>query len=159
MKVFTLTNAYGLELRALNYGGTIVSFAVPDRKGDVGDVVLGHDSLEDYVSDSAYFGAIIGRFANRIAGARFSVDGKTYRLTANDDANHLHGGRRGFLAPLPPYSCSSDVRCSNWRFPWIRRRTASAWVWRVLYTDSVPRRAAAAWESGWGGCCASIAFS
>jgi aldose 1-epimerase len=94
--VFTLTNGHGLELRALTYGGTIVSLSVPDRKGDLGDVVLGHDSLEEYVGDSCYFGAIIGRYANRIAGARFTVDGKPYRLTANDDANHLHGGRRGF---------------------------------------------------------------
>jgi len=94
--VFTLTNGHGLGLRALTYGGTIVSLSAPDRKGDVADVVLGHDSLEDYVSDTSYFGAIVGRFANRIAGARFTVDGKTYRLTANDGANHLHGGRTGF---------------------------------------------------------------
>src|SRR5439155_18807939 len=87
---------HGLELRAVTYGGTIVSLSVPDRDGRVADVVLGHDSLEDYISDSSYFGAIIGRFANRIAGARFSVDGKQYRLTANDGPNHLHGGRTGF---------------------------------------------------------------
>src|SRR5688572_17802307 len=60
------------------------------------DVVLGHDSLEEYRSDSSYFGAIIGRFANRIAGARFTVDGTPYRLVANDGPNHLHGGRTGF---------------------------------------------------------------
>src|SRR5512132_4088706 len=69
--IFTLTNAHGLELRALTYGGTIVSLSVPDRNGAVADVVLGHDSLEDYISDTSYFGAIIGRYANRIADARF----------------------------------------------------------------------------------------
>jgi aldose 1-epimerase len=96
VNLFTLTNRHGLELRVLNYGGIIVSLSVPDRKGDVADVVLGHDSLQDYISDTSYFGAIIGRYANRIAGAQFTVDGKTYRLTANDGQNHLHGGRRGF---------------------------------------------------------------
>src|SRR5215210_5583833 len=78
------------------YGGTIVSLSVPDRDGRMADVVLGHDLLEEYVRDSSYFGAIVGRFANRIAGARFTLDGKPYRLTANDGPNHLHGGRTGF---------------------------------------------------------------
>jgi aldose 1-epimerase len=93
---FTLANAHGLELRAVTYGGTILSLSIPDRDGHVADVVLGRDSLEEYLSDSSYFGAIIGRFANRISGARFTVDGKQYRLTANDGPNHLHGGRTGF---------------------------------------------------------------
>ena len=66
---------------------------------------LADDSLEDYISDSSYFGAIIGRFANRIAGARFTVDGKEYRLTANDGPNHLHGGRTGFAG-----SCGAPLR-------------------------------------------------
>jgi aldose 1-epimerase len=94
--VFTLANAHGLELRVLTYGGIIVSLTVPDRDGRMADVVLGHDSLEEYLSDSSYFGAIIGRFANRIAGGRFTVDGKPYQLAANDGPNHLHGGRTGF---------------------------------------------------------------
>jgi aldose 1-epimerase len=96
VEVFTLTNARGLELRAATYGGIIVSLSVPDRDGRVTDIVLGHDSLEQYISDSSYFGALVGRFANRIANARFTVDGKTYRLIANDGPNHLHGGRIGF---------------------------------------------------------------
>jgi aldose 1-epimerase len=87
VEAFTLTNAHGLEARAATYGGTIVSLSVPDRDGRVADVVLGHDSLEEYIGGSNYFGAIIGRFANRIANARFTVDGKTYRLAANDGAN------------------------------------------------------------------------
>jgi aldose 1-epimerase len=96
VEAFTLTNVHGLEVRAATYGGIILSLSVPDRDGRVADVVLGHDSLEEYISDSSYFGAIIGRFGNRIANARFTVDGKTYRLAANDGPNHLHGGRTGF---------------------------------------------------------------
>jgi aldose 1-epimerase len=96
VEVFILRNAHGLELRTATYGGIIVSLSVPDRHGRLADVVLGHDALENYISDSSYFGAIIGRFANRIAGARFTVDGRPYRLTANDGRNHLHGGRTGF---------------------------------------------------------------
>jgi aldose 1-epimerase len=96
VEVFTLTNQHGLELRVLSYGGTIVSLSVPGRNGDFADVVLGHDSLEEYVSNTSYFGAIVGRYANRIASARFTLNGKTYRLSANDGPHHLHGGRVGF---------------------------------------------------------------
>ncbi|OGT96389.1 MAG: galactose mutarotase [Gemmatimonadetes bacterium RIFCSPLOWO2_02_FULL_71_11] len=96
VEVFTLTNAHGLEVRAGTYGGIIVSLFVPDRDGRMADVVLGHDSLDGYLRGSLYFGAIVGRFGNRIANARFIVDGMTYRLVANDGRNHLHGGLRGF---------------------------------------------------------------
>jgi aldose 1-epimerase len=93
---FTLVNPHGLELRAITYGGIIVSLFVPDRDGRVADVVLGHDTIEDYVEDSSYFGAIVGRCANRIAGGRFTVDGTPYQLATNHGPNHLHGGVRGF---------------------------------------------------------------
>lgn len=96
VEVFTLTNAHGLEVRAATYGGIIVSLFVPDRDGRMADVVLGHDSLDGYLRDSQYFGAIVGRFGNRIANARFTVDGTTYRLVANDGRNHLHGGLKAF---------------------------------------------------------------
>jgi aldose 1-epimerase len=96
VEVFTLTNAHGLEVRAATYGGIIVSLFVPDRDGRMADVVLGHDSLDAYLRGSLYFGAIVGRFCNRIANARFTVDGMTYRLVANDGRNHLHGGLKGF---------------------------------------------------------------
>lgn len=96
VEVFTLTNAQSLAVRAATYGGTIVSLTVPDRDGHLADIVLGHDSIEGYIGDSNYFGAIIGRFANRIAKARFTVDGDTYQLAANNGPNHLHGGRIGF---------------------------------------------------------------
>ena len=96
VEVFTLTNGPGLEVRAATYGGIIVSLSVPDRDGRMADVVLGHDSLDGYLRGSLYLGAIVGRFANRIANARFTVDGTTYRLAANHGRHHLHGGLKGF---------------------------------------------------------------
>lgn len=94
--VFTLTNGTGTEVRAITYGGIIVSIRVPDRDGRLGDIVLGYDTLDGYVAKSPYFGCITGRYANRIARARFTLDGRTYQLAANDGPNHLHGGVRGF---------------------------------------------------------------
>jgi aldose 1-epimerase len=85
-----------MEVQVAAYGGVILSLRVPDRDGRMGDVVLGFDRLEDYVADRAFFGALIGRYANRIGGARFELDGREHRLPANDGANHLHGGPRGF---------------------------------------------------------------
>jgi aldose 1-epimerase len=94
--VFTLTNAGGLEVRAITYGGIIVSLRTPDREGGFADIVLGYDALDGYLTDSPYFGAIVGRYGNRIAGGRFTLDGETYALATNDGPNHLHGGVRGF---------------------------------------------------------------
>jgi aldose 1-epimerase len=94
--VFTLRNGHGMEVRAITYGGIIISLRVPDRSGTVGDVVLGYDSLSGYLKDSPYFGAIVGRYGNRIAKGRFTLDGVTYRLATNNGPNHLHGGLRGF---------------------------------------------------------------
>jgi aldose 1-epimerase len=96
VEVYTLTNAAGLEVRAITYGATIVSLKTPDRAGRLGDIVLGHDQLAGYLDKSPYFGAIVGRYGNRIAKARFTLDGKTYALAANNGPNHLHGGVRGF---------------------------------------------------------------
>ena len=96
MSQYTLKNAHGMELRVLDYGGIIVSLAVPDRTGRVDDVVLGFDRLQAYERSSLYFGAIIGRFGNRIARGRFTLDGRTYMLATNDGPNHLHGGMKGF---------------------------------------------------------------
>lgn len=93
---FTLTNAHGVEVRAINYGAIITSIKTPDRNGTLGDIVYGYDSLPDYVRDKSYFGSLVGRFANRIAHAQFALDGHTYTLAANDGANALHGGVRGF---------------------------------------------------------------
>ena len=93
---FTLSNSHGLEACAISFGGTITSIRTPDRHGQIGDIVLGFNSLEGYVGAHPYFGAIVGRYANRIAGGRFTIDGVDYALATNNGRNHLHGGRKGF---------------------------------------------------------------
>jgi len=94
---FTLTNASGMEVSILNYGGTVTKLFVPDKNGKPGDVVLGFDSFDGYQQkNDPYFGSLVGRYANRIAHARFTLDGKTYSLAANDHGNSLHGGNKGF---------------------------------------------------------------
>jgi aldose 1-epimerase len=93
---FTLTNASGIELRTIDYGGIVVSLRTPDRRGELDDIVLGFDSLGGYLTSSPYFGAIVGRYANRIARGQFALDGVTYRLAVNNGPNALHGGLRGF---------------------------------------------------------------
>lgn len=99
--VYTVTNANGSSMRVTNYGGIILSLRVPDRDGTVEDVVLGFDSLEAYTRESyrqanPYFGALIGRYGNRIDEGEFSIDGQTYTLETNNGPNHLHGGMEGF---------------------------------------------------------------
>ena len=96
---FVLANARGLRLRVIALGGIIVSLEAPDRDGHVDDVALGYDTLAPYLDDQAYFGALIGRYGNRIGGARFTLDGVEHALTVNDGPNHLHGGR-GFHSRL-----------------------------------------------------------
>jgi aldose 1-epimerase len=94
--LYTLTNGQGMELTITNYGGAITAIKVPDRKGDFADVVLGFNTLAEYVKNPRYFGAIVGRYANRIGRGEFSLNGKTYHLTRNNGPNHLHGGNKGF---------------------------------------------------------------
>ena len=96
VELYTLTNAKGSEARIMTYGGVVVSLKVPDRSGALGDVVAGFDNLEGYLTPPPYFGALIGRYGNRIGGGQFSLDGMVYHLAKNDGANHLHGGVRGF---------------------------------------------------------------
>jgi aldose 1-epimerase len=94
--LYTLTNKSGLQVAITNFGGIVVRIKVADRNGKSEDVVLGYDSLDGYVSDKAYFGAIVGRYANRIAQGKFTFDGKTYTLARNNGENSLHGGIKGF---------------------------------------------------------------
>jgi aldose 1-epimerase len=96
VELYTLTNTLGIEARIITYGGTVVSLNVPDRNDRFGDIVLGFDSIGDYEEYSRYFGALIGRYANRIAKGRFSLNGKEYTLAVNNGENHLHGGVKGF---------------------------------------------------------------
>jgi aldose 1-epimerase len=93
---FTLANASGLEADIITYGGTLAAVRAPDRSGTPGDVVLGFDSLEGYLGEHPYLGALIGRFGNRIAAGRFELNGQTYTLAQNNGPNHLHGGPGGF---------------------------------------------------------------
>ena len=93
---YTMRNAHGIEVRALTYGGTITNFRAPDRNGHFDDIVLGFDSLPAYEKGSSYFGALIGRYGNRIGGARFALDGATYTLAANNGPNNLHSGIKAF---------------------------------------------------------------
>lgn len=97
VELFTLTNAHGIEVRAMTYGAIITGILTPDRRGRRDDIVLGFDSLAGYLGGgSPYFGAIVGRYANRIAGGHFTLDGTTYTLARNNGPNSLHGGQRGF---------------------------------------------------------------
>jgi aldose 1-epimerase len=96
VKLYTLKNKNGLTLKVTNYGCIVTELDVPDKAGKMGDIVLGYDKLDDYLKATPYFGAVIGRVANRIKNAQFSVDGKTVKLEANNDKNALHGGKVGW---------------------------------------------------------------
>lgn len=96
VEVFTLSNEAGLEIKAISFGAIITSIRVPDRSGALADVALGFDSLDGYLKEHPFFGAVVGRYGNRIGKASFTLDGRTYKLAANNGPNHLHGGVRGF---------------------------------------------------------------
>jgi aldose 1-epimerase len=96
VELYTLTNESGAKVSITNYGGTVTSIVVPDKDGKMDDVVLGFDTLAEYVEKSPYFGCITGRYANRIAKGKFTLDGKEYTVATNNDPNHLHGGLKGF---------------------------------------------------------------
>ena len=98
IRLYTLKNKHGVVVKITNYGATITSISVPDREGNFADVALGYNRLEDYVNavDKPYFGAVVGRYGNRIAKGKFTIDGETYSLAVNNGPNHLHGGIIGF---------------------------------------------------------------
>lgn len=96
VSLYTLVNDNGLRTSITNYGGIVVSLETPDREGNLGDVVLGYDNLDDYELRNPYFGCLVGRYGNRIANAQFTLEGTTYTLAQNNGNNHLHGGLKGF---------------------------------------------------------------
>ncbi len=96
VQLFTLSNKNGMEARIMDYGGIVVSLKVPDRTGKLDDVVLGLNTLDDYLKGHPYFGALVGRYGNRIAKGRFTLNGVEYKLAVNNGENHLHGGIKGF---------------------------------------------------------------
>ncbi|MBP2241528.1 aldose 1-epimerase [Cytobacillus eiseniae] len=94
--LFTIINECGVKVKSINYGCIITEIIVPDRDGQFENVVLGHDSLDDYLNDTNFLGAVVGRVGGRIKGGSFELDGKMYTLAQNDSVNHLHGGIKGF---------------------------------------------------------------
>jgi aldose 1-epimerase len=96
VEIYTLKNRNGLVAEITNYGGAVVTLRTPDRRGRMADIVLGYSEPSGYVADTSYFGALIGRYANRIAQGKFTLNGVEYKLAKNNDPNHLHGGVRGF---------------------------------------------------------------
>lgn len=94
--VFSLDNSKGTKVEIMNYGGVILSINTPDKNGNLNDVTLGYENIEDYKTSTTYFGALIGRYANRIGGAQITINDKTYELAKNDGNNHLHGGNKGY---------------------------------------------------------------
>jgi len=96
VELYTLKNEGGIEAKITNYGGIIVSLMTPDSEGNMGNIVLGFDSLDSYLDEHPYFGALIGRYGNRIENGRFELNGEEYTLSVNDGNHHLHGGRQGF---------------------------------------------------------------
>lgn len=108
---YTLTNANGMQVKILNYGGIVQSVLVPDKNGKMGDVALGFDSLGQYINQSPYFGALIGRYGNRIAKGSFTLNDSTYHLFINDGPNSLHGGKQGFdkrIWQVDPFTTDSS---------------------------------------------------
>jgi aldose 1-epimerase len=106
---YTLTNKNGMIVKILNYGGTVTDIITPDKNGKMGDVILGYESLDGYrQTGNPYFGCLVGRYGNRIANAKFTVDGKEYTLAANNGPNSLHGGLKGFDKVIWNVKLSTD---------------------------------------------------
>lgn len=115
VEIYTLTNSRGMEVTVLTYGGILQSIKVPDRRGKLDNVTLGYDNLDDYVNNNGpYFGAIIGRYGNRIGEASFELDGTTYNLPANNGPNTLHGGNFGFDKRVWSVEDTGTDRDSAW---------------------------------------------
>jgi aldose 1-epimerase len=112
---FTLTNSRGMIVKVLDFGGIIREIHVPDRDGQFADVALGFDTLAPYLDDSPYLGALIGRYGNRIARGRFTLDGKEYQLAVNNGEHHLHGGDPGFDKVLWTASVDEEGLCLRYR--------------------------------------------
>jgi len=108
VKLYTLRNDSGMEVDITNFGGIVTSIRIPDKHHQPGDIVLGYDTLEDYLNDNLYFGATVGRYANRIRDGRFTLEGIDYSLAVNNGPNHLHGGLKGFNKVL--WSAATEKR-------------------------------------------------
>jgi aldose 1-epimerase len=110
--LYTLTNDAAMTVKITDFGGIISSILVPDRSGQIADVLLGFDDIDGYLQENPYFGCLVGRFANRIAGGKFELDGVSYTLALNDGVNHLHGGLQGFnsvIWEVEPFYAADEV--------------------------------------------------
>src|ERR1700733_3670021 len=114
--IYTLENKDGLIAKVTDYGATLTELWVPDKNGKKADIVLGFDSLQPYKKKKPYFGSTIGRYANRIAGAKFTLDGQEYLLEANSGRNTLHGGKRGFSKRLWQAVPMVEAKCPSVQF-------------------------------------------
>ena len=109
VNLFTMKNNHGTEIKITNYGGIITSIKVKDKNSNFTDIVLGFNTLDEYLKEHPYFGALIGRYGNRIAGAEFELNGKIYKLFPNNGKNHLHGGKKGFDKVIWDYEFSDNI--------------------------------------------------
>lgn len=116
---YTITNDKGMTVKCINYGCIITDIIVPDRNGNCENVVLGYDTIEEYLNENAYFGAIVGRTAGRIKGAQFELDGETYTLEQNENSNNLHGGFNGFNRVIWDATIIEDKDVSGVEFTYV----------------------------------------
>ena len=121
VEIYTLTNSKSAEAKIITYGGTMVSLKVPNKKGKFDDVVPGYNSIGDYEKNPFYFGSLIGRYANRIAKGKFTLDGKKYSLAANNGENHLHGGLQGFDKVVWTAHHSTDKNGANLKLTYLSK--------------------------------------
>jgi len=121
VEIYTLKNSKGAQTRIITYGGTVVSMKMPDKNGKFSDVVLGFDSVTDYEKQQSYIGALIGRYGNRIAKGKFTLDGNEYVLVKNNGENHLHGGVKGFDKVVWTAKPSADKNGANLELTYLSR--------------------------------------
>lgn len=119
IKSYTISNDHGMNVSCIEYGGIITGISVPDSKGNIENVVLGYDTLEEYTNHSPFFGAIIGRVAGRIAGSAFTLGGTAYQLQKNDGEHHLHGGSGGFHHVIWDSAAEKGMNEANIRFSYV----------------------------------------
>ena len=120
--LYTLTNSNGIKAKITNYGGIVTSLEVPDKDGNFTDIVLGHDKLEDYLKGHPYFGALVGRYANRIGNAKFTINDKEYKLAANNNKiHHLHGGIKGFDKVVWDTQQMQDSMCIGLKMTYLSK--------------------------------------
>ena len=121
VEIYTLKNSKGAESQIITYGGTVVSLKMPDKNGKFADVVLGYDSIAGYEKNQSYIGALIGRYGNRIAKGKFTLDGKEYTLAKNNGENHLHGGLKGFDKVVWTAKSSTDKLGANLELTYLSK--------------------------------------